>query len=131
MPAPRQLVWLRLREYTHLHAEERAVLARLRQDRAVENAYALAQRCRTRVRDRVPTALVPWLSASAASGSPDLQPFAAGLQPGYPAVEAALRETRSTGPQGQVNRLQLVKRQMYGRATLDLLRHRVLHAAEP
>jgi transposase len=32
--------------------------------------------------------------------------------------------------EGQVNRLTLLKRQMYGRAKFDLLRHRVLfHAA--
>jgi transposase len=116
VPAPRQLVWLRLREYTRLHAEERAVRARLRQDRAVEIAYALAQRCRTLVHDRVPAVLAPWLSAYAADGIPDLQPFAAGRQPDYPAVEAALRETWSTGPlEGQVHRLQLITRQMYGR----------------
>ena len=31
--------------------------------------------------------------------------------------------------EGQVHRLKLVKRQMYGRGKLDLLRARVLHAA--
>ncbi|MCA1634027.1 MAG: hypothetical protein LC802_10005 [Acidobacteria bacterium] len=29
---------------------------------------------------------------------------------------------------GQVNRLKMIKRQMYGRANFDLLRARVLHA---
>ncbi len=34
----------------------------------------------------------------------------------------------SQGPiEGQVNRLKLLKRQMYGRAKVDLLRQRVLH----
>jgi transposase len=130
VPAPRQLVWLLLREHTRLNAEERAILARIRQDREVEIAYALVQRFRTLVQDRAPAALAPWLSASAASGIPDLQTFAAGLQRDYPAVEAALRETWSTGQlEGQVNRLKLIKRQMYGRANFDLLRQRVLHAA--
>jgi transposase len=31
--------------------------------------------------------------------------------------------------EGQINKLKLVKRQMYGRAKFDLLRQRVLHAA--
>jgi transposase len=31
--------------------------------------------------------------------------------------------------EGQVNRLKVLKRQMYGRAKFDLLRQRVLHAA--
>jgi transposase len=34
------------------------------------------------------------------------------------------------GPiKGQINRLRMLKRQMFGRAKFDLLRHRVLHAA--
>jgi Transposase len=92
-PTLRQLVWLLLREYTRLNAEARATLARIRQDREVEIAYALAQCFRTLVQDRVPAALAPWLSAAAASRVPDLQTFAAGLQRDYPAVEAALRGT--------------------------------------
>lgn len=36
----------------------------------------------------------------------------------------------STGPvEGHIHRLKLIKRQMYGRAKLDLPRIRVLHAA--
>ena len=46
------------------------------------------------------------------------------------AVKAALECEWSNGQvEGQVNRLKLVKRQMYGRAKFDLLRARVLHAA--
>ena len=44
-----------------------------------------------------------------------------------PAVRAALRYDWSQGQiEGQVNRLKLLKRQMYGRAKFDLLRQRVL-----
>ncbi|WP_409565521.1 transposase family protein [Methylobacterium sp. J-001] len=47
-----------------------------------------------------------------------------------PAVRAAIVEPWSNGPvEGQVNRLKLIKRSMYGRASFDLLRQRVLHAA--
>jgi transposase len=46
------------------------------------------------------------------------------------AVQAALTEPWSTGQvEGQITRLKYLKRQMYGRAHLDLLRLRVLHAA--
>jgi transposase len=31
--------------------------------------------------------------------------------------------------EGQINRLKVIKRQMYGRADLDLLKARFLHAA--
>jgi transposase len=45
-------------------------------------------------------------------------------------VHAALELPYSNGPtEGHVTRLKLLKRQMYGRAKLDLLRQRVLHAA--
>ena len=46
------------------------------------------------------------------------------------AVRAAFELRYSNGQtEGQVTRLKLLKRQMYGRAKLDLLRQRVLHAA--
>lgn len=45
-------------------------------------------------------------------------------------MRAAIVEPWSNGPvEGQVNRLKLIKRFMYGRAKFDLLRQRVLHAA--
>jgi transposase len=45
----------------------------------------------------------------------------------YEAVKAGLTLPWSTGPvEGQINRLKMLKRQMYGRANIDLLRQRVL-----
>jgi transposase len=45
-------------------------------------------------------------------------------------MRAALSEPWSTGQvEGQITRLKYLKRQMYGRAHIDLLRLRVLHAA--
>jgi transposase len=56
--------------------------------------------------------------------------FARGLQRDYAAVAAALEQPYSNGPtEGQVNKLKVVKRAMYGRAKFDLLRTRVLCAA--
>ena len=46
------------------------------------------------------------------------------------AVNAAINTPWSNGPvEGHVNRLKTIKRQMYGRAGMPLLRARVLHAA--
>ena len=46
------------------------------------------------------------------------------------AVRAAIAEPWSNGQvEGQINRLKLIKRQMFGRAKFDLLRQRVLHGA--
>lgn len=55
--------------------------------------------------------------------------FARGLSEDYEAVMNALRYELSNGQlEGQVNRLKLIKRQMYGRAKFDLLKARVLHS---
>jgi transposase len=59
-----------------------------------------------------------------------VETFAAGLAQDGAAVRAALTRPWSSGQaEGQITRLKLLKRQMYGRAGLDLLRHRALLAA--
>nr|MBA2734414.1 transposase [Acidobacteriota bacterium] len=53
---------------------------------------------------------------------------AQGLLADEAAVRNALSSVWSNGQvEGQVNRLKMIKRQMYGRAKFDLLRARVLH----
>jgi transposase len=60
----------------------------------------------------------------------ELSSFANGITADIGAVRAALEHEWSNGQtEGQVHRLKLVKRQMYGRGKLDLLRARVLYAA--
>ena len=61
-----------------------------------------------------------------ASGIVLIQNFEAQLQRDILAVEAAMTERWSNGPvEGQVIRLKTVKRQMYGRAGVELLRARL------
>ena len=73
-----------------------------------------------------PADLGAWLEAAAAAG---LRGFAGGLRQDGDAVRAAIAEPWSNGPvEGHINRLKMVKRQMFGRAGFDLLRQRVLHA---
>ena len=56
--------------------------------------------------------------------------FARGLRDDQRAFRAALSLAWSNGQtEGHITRLKLVKRQMYGRAKLDLLRARLLGAA--
>jgi transposase len=53
--------------------------------------------------------------------------FGKGLENDLKAVRAALTLSWSNGQtEGQVNRLKLIKRQMFGRASFDLLRRRFL-----
>ena len=57
----------------------------------------------------------------------ELRRFAGGLTADLSAVRAAFQSPWSSGQvEGQINRLKFLKRQMCGRANLDLLRARVL-----
>jgi len=70
-----------------------------------------------------------WLAAVDADDLPPLHSFAAGVRRDYDAVRNGLTLTHNSGPvEGHVNRIKMLKRQMYGRANLDLLRKRVLLA---
>ena len=81
------------------------------------------------MRDREGGKLGSWIEKTHRAGvPPELQTFANGLASDNKAVHAALSMEWSNGQvEGQVNRLKLIKRQMYGRAGFDLLRQRVLH----
>ena len=81
-------------------------------------------------RDRTGQRFAAWLTRVTASGIPELDRFARGLTDDRAAVEAGLTLEWSNGQtEGQVNKLKLLKRQMYGRANFDLLRQRVLRTA--
>jgi len=68
-----------------------------------------------------------WLQKARASGIGELVWFANGVEQDRAPVEKAFESEWSQGQtEGQVNRLKLVKRQMYGRANFDLLRARVV-----
>ena len=74
--------------------------------------------------------LIAWLKRADTSGLPEVRSFAAGLRRDRAAVDAVLSSPWSNGQtEGQINRLKVLKRQMYGRAKLDLLEKRFLYAA--
>jgi transposase len=71
--------------------------------------------------------LEQWMTAAAASGEPALKSIVTGLRADQDAVTAGLSLRWSSGSvEGHVNRIKMLKRQMYGRANPDLLRLRVL-----
>jgi len=81
------------------------------------------------VRQRQPERLDPWLTRATASTLEAFQRFAIGLQEDYKAVKAGVTLPWSTSPvEGHINRLKMLKRQMFGRARLDLLSRRFLRA---
>lgn len=129
-PAPRRLAWLLMRDPAALSSTEAATLEGIRKDPEVAVAHDLARRFTTMVQRQEADLLDPWLSSCAESGLSALVTFGEGLQRDYAAVHAALELPWSSGQaEGQINRLKMLKRHMYGRASFDLLRSRVLRAA--
>jgi transposase len=71
-----------------------------------------------------------WLTDAAGAGLPEFAAFVTKLRQDLEAVAAGLVLPYSQGQtEGQVNRLKTLKRAMYGRASFELLRRRVLYAA--
>jgi len=91
---------------------------------ALATARDLMDRFHHLFRTRDTQALSPWLAETAGSLS---CAFGKGIRANLAAVKAALTEPWSNGQtEGQITKLKLVKRQMYGRAGLDLLRARLV-----
>lgn len=140
LPPPRQLAWLLIQPPAMLAAADAAAVARLEQDndtaivaKLARQFTALVRACNVSQKTDVHTAsadLNTWLAEAGASGVPVIETFAAGLQGDSGAISAALTTPWSNGQtEGQVNRLKLIKRQMFGHASFELLRRRVLLAA--
>ena len=140
LPSARKLAWLIVRPKDGLSASERATVARIELDEQAAHVIALVQRFVELVRRgsiaqravrRVQLAIFQrWLADAASSGVNAVKTFAAGLQQDGAATLAALTTPWSSGQsEGQINKLKLLKRQTYGRASLDLLRRRMMLAA--
>ena len=93
-------------------------------------AYELTQEFVMMIRQQQADPLDGWLARVKAQAPRELKSFAVGLRRDYQAVRAGLSGPESNAQvEGQITRLKLLKRQMYGKAHFDLLRLRVLHAA--
>jgi transposase len=128
---PRTAAWLALRRPERRDAGGAERLARLRErDPELAEAVGLAEEFAGLLRAREPERLEPWLARARGGPLPAFRGFAARLGMDEGAVRAAATLPWSTGPvEGQINRLKTIKRQMYGRAKLDLLGRRFLLAA--
>ncbi len=129
-PSSRQAMWMLLKKDEQLEDEEQEFVANLcHLCPELEQARELAQAFSRMVRQRQADEMEGWLAKGIKSGLVEFQSFVRGLRRDHAAVKAALCYEWSNGQvEGQVNRLKLIKRQMYGRANFDLLRARVLHA---
>jgi transposase len=127
-PSVRCVLWWLLRPDEQLEAQAQQFVARLCHiNPSIGNARELALWFLRMLRERRVQEFGEWITFARDSGLPYLKGFAQRLLSDQAAVAAALSQPWSNGQvEGQVNRLKLVKRQMYGRAGFDLLRARVL-----
>jgi transposase len=87
----------------------------------------LIDRLQAMIRTKSASDLDAWVTEASTSL---VASFASGIMRDRAAVHAAITEQWSNGQtEGQITRLKLVKRQMYGRGKLDLLQARLIGAA--
>lgn len=125
------MTWLLLRAPEDLSGEEAELVGAL--EHASPEATAVAELARRGVdvirrRDRA-----GWEASGeevVASGCPELGRYLYGLANDQAALLNALSLPYSNGPtEGHVNRVKLIKRSMYGRASIELLRNKILYQA--
>jgi transposase len=125
----KKAMWLFIRRFKDLDEKEREELATIRQaSETAETLYQLVQQFLQMVRTLEGERLDAWLTAVAQSQIAELQRFANGLEQDKAAVLMGLTHSPNNAQaEGQVTRIKLIKRMMYGRAGFPLLRQRVLH----
>jgi transposase len=131
VPTARTMAWLLLCDEEQLDSQQRQLVERLMEGSPpISAARELARRFLALVRERRARELEAWIAMVESSGLWEFRNFARGLLRDKSAVMAGLSLEWSNGQiEGQVNRLKLIKRQMYGSASFALLRARVLATA--
>ena len=129
-PSPRQARWWLTLPSERLSESQRAFAARLMTgSEPIADATRLASSFALVLRDRKVDALDRWLVSADASMTSEFREFASSLRRDLAAVRAAVTLAWSNGQtEGQVNKIKMFKRQMFGRANVDLLRARLLQA---
>src|SRR6266550_1314022 len=119
--------WITFKEEQRLDWQQKYLTQLCEADQEIQEAYELVTEFTSMLRERAGERLDAWLEKVEEQGPPELTNFAQGLKRDYDAVKAGLTLEWSNGQtEGQVHRLKLLKRQMYGRGRFDLLRKRVL-----
>lgn len=133
LPAPRKVTSWILTSPANLAAEEHNTLQQITARCEEINATCtLVRQFADMLCNRRGHNLPAWTALAEASPVRELRSFAAGLRKDWAAVTAGLTLPYSSGPvEGHVNRIKMIKRQMYGRANPDLLRKRILLADQP
>jgi transposase len=128
VPSARTIARLMTTARDHLSKADTVTIAAIETGVPVlVEARSLIDRFHSMIRGKTVADLDPWIADARTSL---IASFAAGITRDKAAVCAAITEPWSNGQtEGQITKLKLVKRQMYGRGKLDLLQARLLGAA--
>ena len=128
VPTGYRLARLLTTSRSRMNADERMFISHLlTEEPALDAAVTWAKRLKKLLRRRTIESLDEVLAA--ATGTLFAR-FAASLRRDFDAINAALVLPWTTSPvEGQISRIKMLKRTMYGRAGFELLRARVLNAA--
>lgn len=128
-PAEVSLLLYRLPE--ELKPKELKLVKFLRKESSeVATSYGLFQKFRQMLVEKSDSQLTSWIDEAKACGIKEIQSFANGILNDFSAVKNAFTQPWSNGQvEGQVNKLKMIKRQMYGRASFQLLRKKLLYYA--
>ena len=130
-PSARRIAWLALGHVPTPSSDDQSLLKEIyRRWPQLQETAELAREFGRILKEHDIDALEAWTQlAEEPSTLEEIRRFARTLRQDWSAVVEAVKQPWSQGQvEGQINRLKLVKRQMYGRANFDLLRQRVLHA---
>jgi transposase len=132
VPAPCAVAWWLIGTKKPLTEEQAEYLDRVKQaSPRIDLAQRLVREFFDLTRQQEPEKLEGWVERAMASGIEEMKGFCRGLRRDWEAVLAGLTLEWSNGPvEGQVNRLKVLKRAMFGRAGLPLLRARLRPLAE-
>ncbi len=129
-PAPRQAVWWLLKPEDLELAQKEYARELQRLSPEISSGLKLVKEFQSLLVGKQVDRFDQWRLSVERSGLKELQSFSTSLMKDESAVRAAMTYDWSNGQvEGNVNRLKMVKRMMFGRAGFALLRSRVLHAA--
>lgn len=127
--SPRGAAFLMILSPSKLSQVQQHQLEQMTLHEELRTVYLLSQEFVTLLKEHQVAALDGWLKRAKESRVVELGSFVNGIRRDYAAVRAACSLPWSNGTtEGHINRLKFLKRQMFGRAHLDLLRVKVLHA---
>ncbi|MFW2475922.1 MAG: ISL3 family transposase [Sediminibacterium sp.] len=112
-----------------LTSKERAAVENLCSScEEIRIAAELVNDFREMLQNKAGELLKHWISRAIRMGVKELKSFARGMLSDFDAVKNGIELPWSNGPvEGQVNKLKMIKRQMYGRAGFELLRRRMIY----